>query len=301
MKNVKLFYALIIFLFMVSFSFGCMDIQRFSLTEDSFFSSAKPPDMEESNVRSYNGEDIDHHLYGRYFDDSIEAFSFLWENEGTQQPEGNLPDYLTAAGENSDLDITQVSSQELISLFSFLSHPVQGAKVSSVDGQLPNAPRRYRNGVHEGLDYYSGSSGVSVTKNTPVLAAGPGMVIRADHGFQEMTREEYEEAVKISHEAEITPEELLDKFRGKQVWIRHEQGIVTRYAHLNSIESGIQVGTVVDKGQKIGTTGNTGTRDSVNNTGQGIHLHFEVWLNGAFLGKDRPVSEVRDIYKQVLK
>ena len=281
MKYTKLLAVIFIFVVFITAA-GCMNIQRLSLTEDSFSSAAGAPEMENpsSSVTSYNRKEIDHQLYGRYFNSDFKSFPF--------EPK------------TSNLDIKQMSSHELISIFSFLSHPIEGAKVSTVNGQLPNAPRNYRNGVHEGLDYYSGSCGVSVTKKTPVLAAGPGTVIRADHDFEEMNREEYNEAVQISHESSITPEELLDKFRGRQLWIQHEQGIITRYAHLDTIDSSIQEGTVLEKGQKIGTTGNSGTLDSVKNTGRGIHLHFEIWLNGVFLGKDRPVSEVRDIYIQVL-
>lgn len=290
MKYAKLLVIIIIF---IMAAVGCMNIQKFSLTEDSFSSAAKSPDIEKSgeDVNSYNEEDIDHQLYGRYFNTEFEPLTSRTKSSGSS---------LYLANYDTNLDITQMSSQELVSLFSFLSHPIEGAKVSSVNGQLPNAPRNYRNGVHEGLDYYSGGCGVSVTKKTAVLAAGPGTIIRADHDYEEMNRDEYNEAVQISHESSITPEDLLDKFRGKQVWIQHENGIVTRYAHLGSIESSIQIGIVVDKGQKIGTTGNSGTLDSVKNTGNGIHLHFEIWLNGVFLGKDRPISEVRDIYIQVL-
>lgn len=57
---------------------------------------------------------------------------------------------------------------------------------------------------------------------------------------------------------------------GKMVLIRHENGLVTRYAHLSSI--GVSSGDRVDKGEVIGRVGSTGRST-------GSHLHFEV-ING---------------------
>lgn len=60
---------------------------------------------------------------------------------------------------------------------------------------------------------------------------------------------------------------------GKFIIIDHGNGIVTRYAHCDSIS--VSVGQRVSKGQVIGTLGSTG-----NSTGP--HLHFETLVNGSF-------------------
>ncbi|UNC92863.1 M23 family metallopeptidase [Candidatus Contubernalis alkaliaceticus] len=324
--------VLILIIVIILIAVGCMNIHKLSLTEDSFSSGANPADKDNTG-NDYSGNVFNQEFYdriyalnGQEFLNSLETSDNKKSTADKEEPDDKESPVKNTESENSKpevstsqentevplehliniqnpsaLNITQMSSEELIFLFSFLSHPIQGAKVSSVNGQLPNAPRTYRNGVHEGLDYYGGSCGVSVTKDTSVLAAGPGTVIRADHGFLEMTQAEYDEAIQISKSSAITPEDLLDKFRGMQIWIQHEHGIITRYAHLDSIDSSIQVGTVVQKGQKIGNTGNTGTRESVQGSGSGIHLHFEIWLNGSFLGKGKSVSTVRNIYSQALK
>jgi murein DD-endopeptidase MepM/ murein hydrolase activator NlpD len=59
---------------------------------------------------------------------------------------------------------------------------------------------------------------------------------------------------------------------GNKIEINHNNGMKTVYAHLSSIN--VSVGQTVQKGQQIGIMGSTG-----NSTG--IHLHFEVYQNGA--------------------
>ncbi|MEH7248334.1 M23 family metallopeptidase [Neobacillus niacini] len=59
---------------------------------------------------------------------------------------------------------------------------------------------------------------------------------------------------------------------GNKIVVDHQNGIRTVYAHLESI--GVSVGQTVSQGSAIGVMGSTG-----NSTG--IHLHFEVYKNGA--------------------
>ncbi|WP_010094665.1 M23 family metallopeptidase [Ornithinibacillus scapharcae] len=59
---------------------------------------------------------------------------------------------------------------------------------------------------------------------------------------------------------------------GNKIEINHNNGMKTIYAHLSSIN--VSVGQTVQQGQTIGIMGSTG-----NSTG--VHLHFEVYKNGA--------------------
>src|SRR5690625_2560007 len=58
---------------------------------------------------------------------------------------------------------------------------------------------------------------------------------------------------------------------GNLVVINHGNGMVTKYAHMSSIN--VTSGQKIEKGQQIGVMGSTG--DS-----SGVHLHFEVYVNG---------------------
>ena len=79
--------------------------------------------------------------------------------------------------------------------------------------------------------------------NTPILATAPGVVsfVGVRSGY------------------------------GNTVEIDHGGGFKTRYAHLNS--ASVQIGQRVALGQRIGAMGSTGRST-------GVHLHYEVWMNG---------------------
>ena len=64
---------------------------------------------------------------------------------------------------------------------------------------------------------------------------------------------------------------------GNVVWLDHEAGILTVYAHLSRIE--VREGDSVRTGQQLGLSGATGEVTAP-------HLHFEVWRWG------RPVDPV---------
>ncbi len=91
-------------------------------------------------------------------------------------------------------------------------------------------------GRHNGLD-------IANKIGTPVEAADGGVVIASEY----------------------------DGDFGNLVMIDHNNGYVTYYAHLNSMD--VAVGDKVIQGQKIGEVGNTGYST-------GPHLHFEVRKNG---------------------
>ncbi|MFC0632887.1 M23 family metallopeptidase [Brevundimonas balnearis] len=79
--------------------------------------------------------------------------------------------------------------------------------------------------------------------NTPIVATAPGVVSFA--------------GVRSGY--------------GKTVEIDHGDGFKTRYAHLNTIS--VAAGQRVSLGQRLGGMGTTGRST-------GVHLHYEVWMDG---------------------
>lgn len=177
--------------------------------------------------------------------------------------------------------------------------PVAGACLPSGGQLMPNAPREYRAGIHEGVDFYTGYNCVEVPAGSDALAAAEGTIIRADHNYVPLTLDELDELLSRSLAQGYTDAEALDRFRGRQVWIDHGDGIVTRYGHLQGIPADVHVGDDVRAGDIVGFVGDSGTPESVTAPGVEIHLHFEVRVGNSFLGAGLPIDQVRYLYEQV--
>jgi len=176
-------------------------------------------------------------------------------------------------------------------------YPIVGACIPAEDDLIPNAPREYRFGVHEGVDFYPGRSCATIERGTPVLAARTGIVIRADVDYKEITQEEMDGLLGRSAQEGLTPPEVLDRLRGRQVWIDHGNGVVSRYCHLLSVEAGIAVDVAVEVGQLVGLVGNSGTPEGVIDPSFENHLHFEIRVGDGYLGQGLSPAETRLLWE----
>jgi murein DD-endopeptidase MepM/ murein hydrolase activator NlpD len=176
--------------------------------------------------------------------------------------------------------------------------PLAGACLPSGDQLLPGADRSYRGGTHEGIDFYDSDNCTSIGVDSPVLAAKAGKVIRADLNYTPLTQAEVDEFDQRTPVNGQTDEQALDRYRGRQVWIDHGNGVVTRYAHLSRIADGIDVGVSVRQGDLIAYVGNSGTPESISDPNAEMHLHFELRVGDVYLGKGLPPSEVRALYEK---
>ena len=126
------------------------------------------------------------------------------------------------------------------------------------------------------------------------------MVIRADRDYVELDQAGYDALISRAQSTLSTPPEVLDALRGRQVWIRHPGGFVTRYAHLASVAEGIEEGSEVRQGQVIGTTGNSGTLEAVQGTRDGPHPHVELWRGEElYLGQGMEPGAIYAVAAQV--
>lgn len=175
--------------------------------------------------------------------------------------------------------------------------PIEGACLPAEDDLMPNAPREYRSGVHEGVDFYPGRACATIERGTPVLAAKTGIVIRADVNYKDIMQEEMDGLLSRSAQQGFTDPEALDRLRGRQVWLDHGGGVVTRYCHLLSIEPGLAEGVVVEAGQVVGRVGNSGTPEGVSDPNLENHLHFEIRVGDGYLGQGLSVAETRRLWE----
>ncbi len=174
--------------------------------------------------------------------------------------------------------------------------PIEGGCLPEDDNLMPGAPREYRNGTHEGVDVYDADNCAFVGLDTEVVAAKSGAVVRADWTYEDLTEVSLAELEEFVQQGAITPE-LEDAFRGRQVWVEHADGTVTRYAHLAGIIESVDVGTTVSVGEPIAFVGESGTPESVNDPGTQVHLHFEIRIGDNYLGAGLDAASVRSLYE----
>ena len=113
--------------------------------------------------------------------------------------------------------------------------PLSGGRKSSTFGPR-KAPTKGASTYHKGLDW-------ATPTGTPIVASCGGTVAKAGWGSG----------------------------YGYVVYINHEDGRQTRYAHLSKVQ--VKVGQKVKQGQQIALSGNTGITS-------GPHLHFEILIGG---------------------
>ncbi len=171
--------------------------------------------------------------------------------------------------------------------------PPIGWDITTRDLQMPGAPRHYRLGVHQGADFYW-------ARESQVFAAADGIVIRAMHDYEPPFPAAFYDMRTQSHELGYTSVEALDFYRGRQVWIEHDNGLVSRYIHLASVAWDLEEGQPVQQGQFVGTVGNSGSPASLESPDSDAHLHFELWLGDYYLGQFLRPVETRDWVNKIL-
>lgn len=180
-----------------------------------------------------------------------------------------------------------------------LTMPIVGITLPRHAGVYPGARRLYRYGVHEGMDFFYGGGKVKIYMGSPVVAAGSGKIIRADANFQDMNQATLNRVMADCVREHQTSDKNEDLLRGCQVWIDHGDNMITRYAHLNKINSKIKVGQTVKRGDLLGFVGVSGTGQNLPGKAKYPHLHFEIWLDGKYLGYGLTPAETVGIFENI--
>lgn len=187
-----------------------------------------------SKIKEYDNAYLSKRKYADFLLKALDSYSGLGVSP---LPEGNLQALKT------ELDDVQNKYSELyessnIGNIGNLVHPVQALmKISSKYGTRVNPQDTSKTEMHDGID-------LEAEEGTGVVSLFSGKVIYAGY----------------------------DEVKGETVKIKHGDGIVTEYRHLN--ERYVLKGTKVRQYQKIGTVGTTG-----DNVGK-PHLHLSLYING---------------------
>ena len=161
---------------------------------------------------------------------------------------------------------------------------------------LPNAPRPYRSGIHQGVDFGCPTLG------HPVTAALGGRVVVAVGDFEDPTPLERNQLLDTAAVIGATPPYTLVMLYGNHVVIDHGiidgvGHVVSLYAHLDALEPGIRPGLGVEAGQPLGTIGNSGTNAGASGAVHDqLHLHWELHVDGQYLGIGLSYADTRAVY-----
>jgi murein DD-endopeptidase MepM/ murein hydrolase activator NlpD len=160
-------------------------------------------------------------------------FMFSGDSSAKTPPVGTTPSPSPNTDSNTSPNYTPSPLTDEQKSSSAFSLPVASGVISS-----PYGGRFDSHGKHEGVD-------IALKENSEVTSIGPGQISKI--GF--------------------------DTGRGgKYVYVKHDNGLESRYYHLNKNDI-MNVGDKVNGNQVIGLSGNTGVST-------GPHLHLEVRNNG---------------------
>jgi len=178
--------------------------------------------------------------------------------------------------------------------------PIAGQNLPGHPGVYPGARRLYRYGVHEGLDLFNQPGAkVKIVTGTPVRAACAGKVIRVDSAYKDMSYAQYNRVMRECWQTHQTSAQNEDLLRGCQVWIDSGNGLLTKYAHLSRANNKLHVGDQVRQGETIGYVGISGTGENLPGRTPYPHLHFEIWLDGKYLGWGLTPAETISLFEDV--
>ena len=181
--------------------------------------------------------------------------------------------------------------------------PCAGVSLPKRANLLPNAPRPYRSGIHRGIDF-------PASYGSEVRSVSDGIVIQATHGYQEISPELRESFLIKARKIGRTPHDVYNHITlGRSVTIDHGMNlipgkrVISVYGHLSQIDDHIQVGTAVVQGEKIGLSGNSGTRDGAIGSLNNAHLHFELIIQDkrgeSYLGQGLEYQELMNLLTSI--
>lgn len=225
-----------------------------------------------------------------YVNGEIHPVNGEWKNGKFYLPEKSLTKLFALEGTRGEYHSTNkikvnnicqnINKEKVLSVLSNPNIPIEHAKITKQEGQLPGASREYRNGKHEGFDWYSGAIGTEITRKTLVHPIFEGKIVRIDKEFTELNPTYRQALLDQASEEKNTSQETLDKLRGRQVWIQSDNGILVHYAHLSSVNKNLNVGDQVTSKDWIAHVGNSGTSNGALGTDDDLHLHSDILVCG---------------------
>ncbi|MBA3993785.1 MAG: hypothetical protein C0469_09685 [Cyanobacteria bacterium DS2.3.42] len=205
---------------------------------------------------------------------------------------------VTRRNDTADLPSAEIHPRSFDQRLDGIGIPVPKGQLPAHLGVFPGARRLYRYGIHAGVDFFNGG-GNKVVMGTPAIAADSGKIIRIDDNFKDMDAPTFNRVMSQCAREHNTSDHNEDLFRGCQVWIDHGNRMVTRYAHLDRINAKLKKNAFVNRGDLVGYIGVSGTGQNLPGRAKYPHLHFEIWLDGHYVGYGLTPGETLGVYEDI--
>ena len=127
-------------------------------------------------------------------------------------------------------------------------------------------------------------------------------MVAAVGDYQDASTADLDAVLAIAGTLRFTPPYTLVMLYGNHVVLDHGivDGVghlVSVYAHLDAVDAAVRIGGPVTAGQLLGRIGNSGTIPAAaGNTWSTVQLHWELHLNGQYLGTGLSTSNTRAVY-----
>jgi len=129
------------------------------------------------------------------------------------------------------------------------------------------------------------------------------------NNIAEPANEERESILRSAALAGSTPHWILTHLYGNFIVIDHgtldgtESGppVFSIYAHLESVDPTLTIGSPVASGQSLGVVGDSGTSAASQGTNEpaAIHLHWELHIGDHFLSEDLSAAATSQVYRSL--
>jgi murein DD-endopeptidase MepM/ murein hydrolase activator NlpD len=160
--------------------------------------------------------------------------------------------------------------------------PLKDGIIIDNEYYFPGAVRRYRNGIHQGIDLSYISDHTRLPEGSDIYSISDGTVVKiTEYEYYSRQRDFFNLLSQCAKE-KYTNDKYLDIFRGKQVQVK-SGNVLLIYCHLDGFNKQLKVGMNVKKGDLIGYMGNSG----LEYIGSKPHLHLELYYNSLIPGVNR--------------
>lgn len=182
-----------------------------------------------------------------------------------------------------------------------LQSPMHEATFSLARSHLAGEKFMDFSSSRQGFDFVNGTAGRLLVADEEVVAVADGKILRIDRDYVPADKEELVFWAAMAEGEGFGRDYALDRLHGRQVWIRHDTGHVSRYSHLSEVRRDLTLGDRVEQGEPVGLMGRTGIPPTEHLPEPQPRLHFQLWnqQGDRYLGQGLTGLEIHQLLSRV--